>query len=269
MEKTLERTALEQTVELPVEKALERLEIQAATNSDILAYLRCSRKIAHIARLTEREALILAVCEKLNVVISDEEWQAAGDAFRLEHKLTGAAATLRWLDQQQISAEEWSEGIKVELLTKKAKEHLFGDVVDNQYISNRESFKRVALSQILVTDLPEALKIIRLLREENASFCGLALEHSKGKQSREGGGFMGIHFLSELMPEIVQAIAAAPAGEILDPIQTRFGYHIVKIEKWFPIEFSETVRDMVLDLFFETWLQELASRDRQIFEAAK
>ena len=264
MEKTLERTNVEKSVEFQPEQTLEIPEIQTATDADILVYLRCSRKIAHITRLAEREILILAICEKMGIVISDEEWQAAGDAFRLEHQLTGAAATLKWLDQQQISAEEWSQGIKVERLTQKLKEHLFGDIVDNHYISNRDNYKRVALSQILVTDLSEALKISRLLREENASFCGLAIEHSKGKQSREGGGFMGIRFLSELMPEIVQAIAALPAGEILDPIQTRFGYHILKIEKWLPIEFNQTVRDMILELFFETWLQELAGRDRQV-----
>ena len=268
MEKTLERLPLETTAELPTEQTLEMPQAQAATDADILAYLRCSRKIAHIARLAEREALVLAICEKLSLTISDEEWQAAGDAFRLEHQLTGATATLRWLEQQQISAEEWSQGIKVEWLKNKLKAHLFGDVVDNHYISNRDTFKQVALSQILVTDLPEALKIARLLREENASFCGLALEHSKGKQSREGGGFMGTHFLSELMPEIVQAIAEASVGEIIGPVQTRFGHHILKIEKWYPIELSETVREMLLDLLFETWLQELTSRDRQV-ESAK
>jgi len=34
--------------------------------------------------------------------------------------------------------------------------------------------------------------------EENASFCAL-LEYSKGKQSKENGGFVGIRFISEPM----------------------------------------------------------------------
>lgn len=237
-------------------------KVSVATDSDILAYLRRSHKIAHIAELAEQDALILNFCGKLNVTVSDEEWQAAGDAFRLEHKLLGASETLTWLAQQQISAENWSEGIKIALLTQKLREHLFGDVIDNHYISNRDNYQRVALSQILVTDLSEALQIARLLREENASFCALALEYSKGKQSKESGGFMGIRFLPELIPEIVQAITGVKEGEIIAPIQTRFGYHIIKIEKWFPVEFSEMVRETILELFFQTWLQEASNQEK-------
>lgn len=237
-------------------------KVPVATDSDILAYLRRSHKIAHIAELAEQDALILNFCGKLNVTVSDEEWQAAGDAFRLEHKLLGASETLTWLAQQQISAENWSEGIKIALLTQKLREHLFGDVIDNHYISNRDNYQRVALSQILVTDLSEALQIARLLREENASFCALALEYSKGKQSKESGGFIGIRFLPELIPEIVQAITGVKEGEIIAPIQTRFGYHIIKIEKWFPVEFSEMVRETILELFFQTWLQEASNQEK-------
>jgi parvulin-like peptidyl-prolyl isomerase len=237
-------------------------EVSVATDADILAYLHRSHKIAHIAALAEQDALILNFCEKLNVTVSDEEWQAAGDAFRLEHKLLGATETLTWLAQQRISAEDWSEGIKVALLTKKLKEHLFGDVVDNHYISNRDNYQRVALSQILVSELSEALQISRLLTEANASFCALALEYSKGKQSKESGGFMGIRFLPELMPEIVQAITDVKEGEIVAPIQTQVGYHVIKVEKWFPVEFSEMVRETILELFFQTWLQEASNQEK-------
>jgi parvulin-like peptidyl-prolyl isomerase len=254
MTETLER------IESQPEQPAVMPEIPVATDQDILIYLRHAHKIAHIAGLAERDTLILAVCEQFNITVSDEEWQATGDAFRLEHKLSGASETLRWLAQQRISAEEWSQGIRIELLTHKLKVHLFGDMVDDHYINNRDHYKRVALSQILVTDLSEALNIVRLLREENASFCALALEHSKGKQSRESGGFMGIRFLSELMPEIVQAIAQAQEGAIVSPIQTRFGQHVIKIEKWFPAEFNQIVRETVLDLFFETWLQRMKTQ---------
>jgi parvulin-like peptidyl-prolyl isomerase len=51
--------------------------------------------------------------------------------------------------------------------------------------------------------------------------------------------FVGIRFLSELLPEIAQAISEAKEGEVIEPIQTKLGYHILKIEKWFPAELSE------------------------------
>ena len=249
MTQTLEKTELES----PEKFVLP--EISPATNEDVIAYLRRSHKIAEIAVLAECDALVLNICEQLGITVSDEELQAAGDTFRLEHKLLGASETLAWLQKQRITVEDWSQGIRVTLLTKKLKEHLFGDAVDAHYMSNRNDYKRVALSQILVRDLPDALKVAYAIREEKASFCALALLNSKGKQSQENGGFVGICFIAKLMLEIAQAISEAKEGEVIGPIQTRLGYHILKIEKWFPTELSESVREEILESLFQAWLQ--------------
>jgi parvulin-like peptidyl-prolyl isomerase len=230
-------------------------QISPATNGDIITYLRRSYKFAEIAAMAERDALVLSACEQLDITVSDEELQAAGDRFRTEHKLLGASETLAWLQQQRITVEDWSDGIRIALLTSKLKEHLFGDAIDADYISNRNDYQRVALSQILVSDLPTALKLANELRVENTSFCALALSNSQGKKSQQNGGFTGISFVSELMPEIVQAITKANVSEIIGPIQTKLGYHIIRIEKWFPVELNESVREQILESFFKSWLQ--------------
>lgn len=235
--------------------------VAPATDADIVAYLRRSCKIADFAAFAEQDALILSLCDQLDITVSDEEWQAAGDAFRLEHKLLGIAETQAWLNQQRISIEDWSEGIKITLLAKKLKEHLFGVAVDNHYISDRDNYRRVALSQILVSELTDALKIAQALRQEQASFCALALAHSKGKQSQENGGFVGIRFLAELSQAIREAIDQAKAGEIVGPIHTQLGYHVLRVEKWFPTELNEAVREQILYVLFQGWLHEQRSVD--------
>jgi len=254
MTETLEKTETLKKTELESAQQFVLPKILPATNEDVITYLHGSHKIAEIATLAERDALVLNICEQLGVTISDEELQAAGDAFRLEHKLVGASETLTWLQEQRITVEDWSQGIRVRLLTNKLKEHLFGDAVDSHYLSDRNDYKRVALSQILVGELADALKVAHALRAENASFCALALEHSKGKQSQQNGGFVGIRLLSELMPEIAKAVAEANVGEMIGPIQTKLGYHILRIEKWFPAELSE-IREQLLEYFFQAWLQ--------------
>ncbi|MFN6569524.1 peptidylprolyl isomerase [Dendronalium sp. ChiSLP03b] len=225
-----------------------------ATDEDVIAYLRYSHKIAEYAVLAERNAFILNICQQFNLTVTDEELQTVGDAFRLEHKLLGVSETLAWLQQQRITVDDWSQGIRLEILTKKLKEYLFGDAVDAHYLSNRKDYQRVALSQILVSDLTEAKKVTYAIQESNESFCALALEYSKGKQSKQNGGFVGVRFLSELMPEIAQAISQAKEGEAIGPIHTKLGYHILKIEKCFPTEFSES-REQVLESLFQNWLQ--------------
>ncbi len=240
-----------------MQEILEELvlpEIAPATDEAILAYLSRSYKIAEIAADSEREALILAVCEQLGITITDDELQAAGNVFRLEHKLLGASETLAWLAQQRITVENWFQGIRGSLLTQKLKEYLFSEEVDSHYMNNRDDYRRIALSQILVRDLTEALKIAQALRVENASFCALALSHSKEKQSKENGGFAGIRFLAELLPEIAKVVVEAKEGDLIGPIQTKLGYHILRIEKWFPAELHQ-VRQQVLESLFQIWLQ--------------
>lgn len=226
-----------------------------ATDADILAYLRRSAQISEIATLVEQEALILALCDRLNITVSDDELQAAGNQFRLKQQLLGAKETLNWLAQQRITAEDWTEGIRIRLLEQKLKDCLFGGQVDSHYLNHRKEFKRVALSQILVRDLTTALKIVQALREENASFCALAVEYGLCKQAKEGG-FLGVHFLLKLMPELVQALSEAKEGEIVGPIQTRLGYHILRVEKWYPLQLEESVRVEAVDALFHNWLQQ-------------
>jgi PPIC-type PPIASE domain len=234
-------------------------QITPATDEQILQYLRHSYKFAEVAVSTEREAFIIETCDRLNIQVSDEEWQAGGDAFRIENKLLDGSKTQNWLAKQRINVEKWSQGIKIQLLTKKLREHLFGKVVDGEYLSNRENFRRVALSQIIVTEPTEAMKIAKSLREGEATFCALALEHSRGKQSHENGGFIGVRFLPELNREIKEAIAQAKESEIVGPIQTRLGYHILRVEKWYQLHLNEKLREQLLESFFQGWLREQMS----------
>ncbi len=251
MTETLEKT------ELDIAQKLTLSEITPATSEEVVAYLRYSYKIAEFSALAEQDALILDVCDRLGITVSDEELQNAGDAFRQEYKLLGTSETLSWLQQQRISVEDWTQGIRIVLLTKILKEHLFGDSVDAHYLNNRNDYKRVALSQVLVSNLADAVQISHAIQKENASICAMAIEHSKGKQSRQNGGFAGINFMAELMPEIRQAIAELNEGEVIGPIQTKLGYHILKIEKWYPPELSASVRSEVLESLFKTWLKNL------------
>ncbi|MGA7938152.1 MAG: peptidylprolyl isomerase, partial [Kovacikia sp.] len=242
---------------------VEQPQVPSITDADIIAYLRRVARIAEIANLASQDALVLATCDRLGISISEAELQTAGDAFRTEYKLLGATETLAWLTQQQITVEDWSEGIRVSLLTKKLKEHLFGGAIDGTYIENRDHYRRVALSQILVLDLPTALSIVQALRQENASFSALALEYSKGRQSQDNGGFVGVRFLAELLPEIAQAVAEAETGETIGPVQTRLGYHILRVEKQFPTELSESAREQILDSLFQSWLRKVEGSDLQ------
>jgi parvulin-like peptidyl-prolyl isomerase len=232
------------------------------TDDAIAAYLRRTLQFAVFASLHQQEVMILKVCESLNLTVSDAEIQAYGDEFRWQHRLLGAADTVAWLAQQQISIEDWAEGLRIELLTAKLKEHLFGGVIDSTYISDRQKFRRVALSQILLQDSLEALKIKQQLEQDISLFCKIALEHSQASASKNNGGFLGIRFVADLIPAIQEVIVDANEGELLGPIQTELGYHLVKVEKIFPVALDKPVRAKLMDYLWQNWLQEALKQEK-------
>ncbi|MBW4619982.1 MAG: peptidylprolyl isomerase [Cyanosarcina radialis HA8281-LM2] len=243
--------------ETPTKQLAEKVQppkVEPATDEAIANYLRYTCKMAEIAALAERDTAILKACEELKIVISDEELQATGDEFRVKHKLLTASETLAWLEKQRIGPEDWTQGIRMQLLMQKLKERLFLDAIDAHYLTNREEYQRVAFSQIMVAELPVALQIAQTLRAEKVSFAAMAIEHSKAYPSSQHGGFVGIRFLSSLVPEIKQALAGIPEGEIIAPVKTNLGYHILRVEKWFPPSLNESVRAEILEVLFQGWL---------------
>lgn len=232
-------------------------EIESVTDEEIIHKLKYSLNYADILALAKRDMVILHLCDELGIYVSEDEVQKVGDAFRKSNKLHGAPETLRWLSENCISPEDWAKGIQVSLLTDKLKNHTCGDLADDYYLGNRENCTRVALSQILVGDLATAIRVTQAIKENDATFFSLALEYSRGKQSSENGGFVGTKLVAELLPEISQSINDTKEGDVVGPIHSKMGYHILRIEKWFPAEFSQ-VKDKILDYLFENWLNEKA-----------
>jgi peptidyl-prolyl cis-trans isomerase D len=74
-----------------------------------------------------------------------------------------------------------------------------------------------------------ALKIMKLARE-GKNFAELAKKYSEGP-TRDKGGYLGT-FKKEAMVKPFSDVAfSLKAGEISEPVRTRFGWHIIKVEK--------------------------------------
>jgi peptidyl-prolyl cis-trans isomerase D len=75
----------------------------------------------------------------------------------------------------------------------------------------------------------KALKILKLARE-GKDFAGLAKKYSEGP-SRNNGGYLGEFTKESMIKPFADKAFSMKAGEISDPVRTRFGWHIIKVEK--------------------------------------
>lgn len=76
--------------------------------------------------------------------------------------------------------------------------------------------------------LARATQIVKQAQNKNADFVKLVQADSEDAQSREAGGVVAPFWLN--YHAIEDAIFATPAGRVVGPIESDFGYHIIKVD---------------------------------------
>ena len=77
-----------------------------------------------------------------------------------------------------------------------------------------------------------ALAQVQKLREEilqGGNFAALAREYSDDPATAPQGGELGFIEPGALVPEYEAAVAALKAGELTEPVRTKFGYHLIQL----------------------------------------
>ncbi len=96
------------------------------------------------------------------------------------------------------------------------------------YFHGNSDKMEVNLSHILVNTEEEALNIKKMIEEEGKSFEDMAAEYSQCP-SKEEKGNLGYYEKGRLFPEIEKIAFSAKRGKISEPVQTKEGWHIVKV----------------------------------------
>jgi len=88
----------------------------------------------------------------------------------------------------------------------------------------------------------------KILDELNngASFAQLAAKYSQDPGNAQRGGFLGWFTKERMVPEFTQAVFGGKPGQIVGPVMTQFGLHIIKVEGFDnrQIVCSEVVRQL-------------------------
>lgn len=92
----------------------------------------------------------------------------------------------------------------------------------------------------------KAKELAQKAQKDGADFAALAKEHSEGPSASKGGD-LGYFGEGRMVPKFSKAASKLKAGEVSDPVRTRFGFHVIKLEdrkKARTIPFSEAKTDI-------------------------
>ena len=107
------------------------------------------------------------------------------------------------------------------------------DEVKGFYEQNLQRFttpEQRRASHILVAEKDQADKLFAELQAKPALFAERAKELSKDPGSAKNGGDLGFFGKGMMVPEFETAVFTGKKGDLVAPVKTNFGYHIIRID---------------------------------------
>ncbi|MFO7782757.1 MAG: peptidylprolyl isomerase [Spirochaetia bacterium] len=194
------------------------------------------------------EELLYQVAQEQDISASESEVEEQIQQYKGQYGEEGFASALAnaGMNEDQLRSEISRSLTIQKLLEEEVTSGI--DVTDEEvrefYEENTQMFEEsqsVKASHILIdtreAETEEAKEEARARAEElleeledGADFAELAREHSEGPSAQNGGSLPQFS-RGEMVPSFEEAAFALEAGEISDVVETRFGFHIIKVEE--------------------------------------
>jgi len=210
-------------------------------------------KLQYLERMVQ-DAVVIQEAERMG--LAPDEATVDRRIEQAIQRLSGEAAFKAALKQYGIPDVETYRRMVYDSMAYKAligwirqKMEISDAALKMLYYLNREAYtvpEQICVRHILVETREEAERILEQLRQ-GADFAELAREHSLDPGSAPAGGDLGCVELGRFVPEFEQAALALQPGEISEPVQTQFGWHVIYLEKRIPprVQSFEEVREQL------------------------
>ncbi|MBD2569028.1 peptidylprolyl isomerase [Anabaena lutea] len=223
---------------------------------DILYHIKISCQIPNLLEAIATRKIIADTAVKEGIQIEIEELQQAADSLRLANKLIKAEETWAWLEKYHLSLDNFEEIAHTNLLSAKLANHLFADKVEPFFYAHQLDYTGAATYEVILDDEDLALEIFYALQEGEITFQEIARQYIPNPELRRAGGYQGIQQRSDFRPEIAAAVFAANPPQILKPIITPKGAHILMVEEIIKPQLNEQTRLKIMGDLFTNWVQQ-------------
>lgn len=190
-----------------------------------------------------------AYARENGIGVSEEEVQGEIDQTK-EQLAQQAEATGQGGDLDQVfqnalkkfgfTEASFREEVRKSLLVRKVQEQAVGDVkptdeeIRDFYEQNKATQftipERRCIRHILFTeDEEQKAEQVKSELENGGDFAKLAEENSQDPGSKDKGGDLGCQAKGGFAPEFDKAAFGAKEGEIVGPVKTDFGYHLIEV----------------------------------------
>ncbi len=204
--------------------------------------------------------LIAAAAKQEGLTVSQSELQQAADDYRQSLGLHKAAGTQEWLKQNHLTVADLEAGLEGTLLRQKLADRVTQGRLEKHFAQNASHYDQAELSHIVVQDEGIANELLSKTQDDERAFGDLAHDYSTDAESREAGGSLGVVSRCTLNPAVASAVFAAHEGEVVGPLKTDMGFHLIKVEALRRAEFNADTAATIRQELFGAWLESRKTR---------
>jgi peptidyl-prolyl cis-trans isomerase C len=203
------------------EKVVAKVNGKTLTESDLkYAEAEIGSDIGNLPEATRRRVLIEYLIEN----------QLFADAAEAQKLGTGTAFDERLQYWRRRALRETYFDTSVKSLVSEAEARGLYDAQVAQ-LAQTKPVEEIKASHILVKEEAEAKAIAaKLVAGDDKAFADAAKASSLDPGSKEEGGSLGYFGQGQMVPQFEEAAFKLKKGEISAPIQTQFGWHIIKLD---------------------------------------
>ena len=225
---------------IAVTKVEEQYE-QAKSQPEVAQQLEGDTEGAFQSQLQARILTQLILSElldqwatELDIEATDEDIEK--ERAKLIEQLGGQKAFDKAVEESGLSQEEVDDQIRQRVLQDRISEKVAEDVavsdadIQKFYDENAETRfgPKATARHILVKDKAKAESILEELRN-GGDFAELAKKHSTDPGSAEQGGELPEFGRGQMVAPFEDAVFKAKQGDVIGPVQTDFGFHIIEV----------------------------------------
>lgn len=222
---------------------------------EILHQIKLSYLIPTVVEGILTRKIIMRAAQKAGIQAKPEELQQAADNLRLISNLRSANTTWAWLQKHSLFLDDFEELVYDTVIISKLAEYLFADKVEAFFVEHQLDYAQVVMYEVVLDDEDLVMELFYAIQEGEISFPSVAHQYIQDTEVRRCGGYQGMLKRRDLKPEISAAVFAATPPQILKPIVTSKGVHLIFVEEIIQPQLDGMLRSKILSNLFSEWLK--------------
>ena len=217
-------------LEARIDQAMQSPEIAERVEGDPRARAQLQTQV--LSRMVDQILLDQAAAD-VGVTVTEAETAARLD--QIKRQFGSEEEFLSAIQQQGISPQDLDTQVRAlvlgEKIQSKISEEVAADAVTDEQVRqayDREFDGGEPVARHILVPTEEEASEIKARIEDGEDFAKLAREHSTDTSNAEAGGLLGEVVPGQLVPEFEEAVTEAEDGEVVGPVQTQFGYHVIQ-----------------------------------------